>query len=216
MVHTAPDADPFSIHPATTKRRPDTRRPCAQGEIMFGANTYKLRLATEDDADALRRLAELDSRAPLAGRVLIGELAGSRPPPCRSATTASSPTRSAAPTTSSPACASGPARSGRTRPPRRSARECAQRSSPARHQTGRARRAAAPAAAAHISPGSRRHRCPLAPNRDCAGPTSPAARGSRRAGPRRAEQDGRAALSDVRRCRAVAGRRSVSCGAPWS
>ena len=44
---------------------------------MFGANTYKLRLATEDDADALRRLAELDSRAPLAGRVLIGELAGS-------------------------------------------------------------------------------------------------------------------------------------------
>jgi len=44
---------------------------------MFAANTYKLRLATEDDADALRRLAELDSRAPLAGRVLIGELAGS-------------------------------------------------------------------------------------------------------------------------------------------
>ena len=44
---------------------------------MFAANTYKFRLATEDDADALRRLAELDSRAPLAGRVLIGELAGS-------------------------------------------------------------------------------------------------------------------------------------------
>ena len=44
---------------------------------MFAANTYKLRLATEDDADALRRLAELDSRAPIAGRVLIGELAGS-------------------------------------------------------------------------------------------------------------------------------------------
>ena len=44
---------------------------------MFAANTYKLRLATEDDADALRRLAELDSRAPLAGRVLIGEMAGS-------------------------------------------------------------------------------------------------------------------------------------------
>jgi len=44
---------------------------------MFGANSYKLRLATEDHADALRRLAELDSRAPLAGRVLIGEIAGS-------------------------------------------------------------------------------------------------------------------------------------------
>jgi hypothetical protein len=44
---------------------------------MFAANTYKLRLATEEDADALRLLAELDSRAPLAGRVLIGEIAGS-------------------------------------------------------------------------------------------------------------------------------------------
>jgi hypothetical protein len=43
---------------------------------MFAANTYKLRLATDDDADALRRLAELDSRAPLAGRVLVGEMAG--------------------------------------------------------------------------------------------------------------------------------------------
>ena len=44
---------------------------------MFAANTYKLRFATEEDADALRRLAELDSRTPLAGRVLIGEIAGS-------------------------------------------------------------------------------------------------------------------------------------------
>jgi hypothetical protein len=44
---------------------------------MFAANTYNLRLATEDDADALRRLAELDSRPPLAGRVLIGEIGGS-------------------------------------------------------------------------------------------------------------------------------------------
>ena len=43
---------------------------------MFAANTYKLRLATEEDADALRRLAELDSRPPLAGRVLIGDIAG--------------------------------------------------------------------------------------------------------------------------------------------
>lgn len=44
---------------------------------MLAANTYKLRLATDDDADALRRLAELDSSAPLAGRVLVGEVAGS-------------------------------------------------------------------------------------------------------------------------------------------
>lgn len=44
---------------------------------MFAANTYKLRIATENDADALRRLAELDSRPPLAGRVLLGEIAGS-------------------------------------------------------------------------------------------------------------------------------------------
>ena len=44
---------------------------------MLATNTYKLRLATEEDADALRQLAELDSRTPLAGRVLIGEIAGS-------------------------------------------------------------------------------------------------------------------------------------------
>ena len=44
---------------------------------MLAANTYNLRLATQDDAAALRRLAELDSSAPLAGRVLIGEIAGS-------------------------------------------------------------------------------------------------------------------------------------------
>ena len=43
---------------------------------MFGSSTYDFRLATEDDADTLRRLAELDSRAPLAGRVLIGQIAG--------------------------------------------------------------------------------------------------------------------------------------------
>ena len=44
---------------------------------MFAANTYELRFATEDDADALRDLAELDSRPPLTGRILIGEIAGS-------------------------------------------------------------------------------------------------------------------------------------------
>jgi hypothetical protein len=43
---------------------------------MF-ASTYNVRLATEEDADALRMLAELDSRPPLTGRALMGEIAGS-------------------------------------------------------------------------------------------------------------------------------------------
>jgi hypothetical protein len=77
MVATAPRIDAFSTH-KTTKRRPDTRhRLDFKEKLMFAANTYNLRLATQDDADALRRLAELDSGAPLAGRVLIGEIAGS-------------------------------------------------------------------------------------------------------------------------------------------
>lgn len=38
---------------------------------MFPANAFTIRLATDEDADALRRLAELDSRPELAGRVLI-------------------------------------------------------------------------------------------------------------------------------------------------
>jgi hypothetical protein len=40
---------------------------------MFPANAYTIRLATEDDADTLRRLAEFDSRPALRGRVLIAE-----------------------------------------------------------------------------------------------------------------------------------------------
>lgn len=43
---------------------------------MFRANAYVIRLATAQDAAALRRLAALDSARPLTGRVLIGELAG--------------------------------------------------------------------------------------------------------------------------------------------
>jgi hypothetical protein len=43
---------------------------------MYAANSYVLRLATEADAEALRRLAELDSQAPLQGSILIGELHG--------------------------------------------------------------------------------------------------------------------------------------------
>ena len=43
---------------------------------MYAANTYKIRMATDDDADALRRLADLDSQRPLGGRIMIGELDG--------------------------------------------------------------------------------------------------------------------------------------------
>jgi hypothetical protein len=40
---------------------------------MFPANAFTIRLATEEDADTLRRLAEIDSQPDLAGRVLIAE-----------------------------------------------------------------------------------------------------------------------------------------------
>jgi hypothetical protein len=43
---------------------------------MYAANSYVLRIATDADADAVRRLAELDSKAPLEGSILIGELHG--------------------------------------------------------------------------------------------------------------------------------------------
>jgi hypothetical protein len=43
---------------------------------MFVANTHAIRLATDEDAVALRRLAELDSQRRLGGRVLIGEIDG--------------------------------------------------------------------------------------------------------------------------------------------
>lgn len=40
---------------------------------MFAANAFTIRLATEEDAEALRRLAEIDSQPELAGRILIAE-----------------------------------------------------------------------------------------------------------------------------------------------
>jgi hypothetical protein len=43
---------------------------------MFSANAYRIRFATADDADTLRRLAERGSQEPLVGRVLIGHLDG--------------------------------------------------------------------------------------------------------------------------------------------
>src|SRR3954447_3773810 len=44
--------------------------------FMYAANSYVLRLANEADAPELTRLAALDSRAPLTGSILIGELHG--------------------------------------------------------------------------------------------------------------------------------------------
>jgi hypothetical protein len=43
---------------------------------MYPANVYVIREATHADEDALRRLAELDNKAPLHGRILIGEIDG--------------------------------------------------------------------------------------------------------------------------------------------
>jgi hypothetical protein len=45
---------------------------------MFSANAYRIRFATADDADTLRRLAERGSQEPLVGRVLIGHPGPSR------------------------------------------------------------------------------------------------------------------------------------------
>jgi hypothetical protein len=43
---------------------------------MYASNTYVIRMATADDDLTLRRLAQLDSKAPLGGPVLLGEIAG--------------------------------------------------------------------------------------------------------------------------------------------
>jgi hypothetical protein len=38
---------------------------------MFAANAFTIRLAGDDDAETLRRLAEVDSQDPLNGRILV-------------------------------------------------------------------------------------------------------------------------------------------------
>ena len=44
---------------------------------MYAANAYTIRSASEQDGDALNRLAELDSDPrPMTGRVIIGEIKG--------------------------------------------------------------------------------------------------------------------------------------------
>src|SRR3954453_12148496 len=48
-----------------------TKEPC-----MYPANAYSIRLANASDDIALRDLAELDARDPLAGRVIVAETDG--------------------------------------------------------------------------------------------------------------------------------------------
>jgi hypothetical protein len=43
---------------------------------MFGGNIYVIRLAHDDDHDALRAIAKLDGKRPIEGRALIGEIDG--------------------------------------------------------------------------------------------------------------------------------------------
>ena len=43
---------------------------------MHAANSYLIRMATDDDAEVLARLAALDSSRPLEGSILVGELDG--------------------------------------------------------------------------------------------------------------------------------------------
>jgi hypothetical protein len=43
---------------------------------MYAANSYVIRIATESDTEALNHLATLDSKPPLEGTILIGELHG--------------------------------------------------------------------------------------------------------------------------------------------
>jgi len=43
---------------------------------VYAANSYVIRQATDADAEALQRLAALDSQSALSGRILIGEIAG--------------------------------------------------------------------------------------------------------------------------------------------
>jgi hypothetical protein len=43
---------------------------------MFPANAYVIRRALDEDAPALRQLAELDSQSPIGNEALIGEIDG--------------------------------------------------------------------------------------------------------------------------------------------
>jgi hypothetical protein len=43
---------------------------------MYASNIYAIRVATDADAESLARLAALDSKTPLDGPVLVGELRG--------------------------------------------------------------------------------------------------------------------------------------------
>jgi hypothetical protein len=43
---------------------------------MFGGNIYVIRLARDDDREALEALAKLDGKRPIRGRALVGEIDG--------------------------------------------------------------------------------------------------------------------------------------------
>jgi hypothetical protein len=67
------------IHPALAKAQgEDLLRSAAAHRRAADArrSPLKIRPATPDDAPTLQRLAELDSSAPLSGRVLLAELDG--------------------------------------------------------------------------------------------------------------------------------------------
>jgi hypothetical protein len=63
------------LAPTAVKHAGATGQPHGRNS-MFVANTHTIRLANDQDAIGLRRLAELDSQRPLAGRVLLGEIDG--------------------------------------------------------------------------------------------------------------------------------------------
>ncbi len=48
-------------------------RPAAHHVAMLPDNSYTIRPATDADAETLRRLALLDARHPLGGRILVAE-----------------------------------------------------------------------------------------------------------------------------------------------
>jgi hypothetical protein len=50
--------------------------PLSKGSYVRRPHSYTIRVATDEDAEALRRLAALDSKAPLEATVLVGEIAG--------------------------------------------------------------------------------------------------------------------------------------------
>jgi hypothetical protein len=64
------------IRNGRTVARVKAERLNAYGVLPTSDRPLTIRIATPEDADALRRLAELDSSAPITGRALLAELDG--------------------------------------------------------------------------------------------------------------------------------------------